>query len=89
MAEKRAKLLEEMDQEFGVSTLVEEEFGQRRQVRLLWQPVGSGEGGTLLSLVLGSQDWVGWAPDSAGPPSSLLGPVQFPGSAGPHRGARH
>uniref|UniRef100_A0A452U2E9 Spliceosome associated factor 1, recruiter of U4/U6.U5 tri-snRNP n=1 Tax=Ursus maritimus TaxID=29073 RepID=A0A452U2E9_URSMA len=28
---KRAKLLEEMDQEFGVSTLVEEEFGQRRQ----------------------------------------------------------
>ncbi|XP_032270781.1 U4/U6.U5 tri-snRNP-associated protein 1 [Phoca vitulina] len=31
LAEKRAKLLEEMDQEFGVSTLVEEEFGQRRQ----------------------------------------------------------
>ncbi|XP_051941139.1 U4/U6.U5 tri-snRNP-associated protein 1 [Hippocampus zosterae] len=31
MAEKRAKLLEEMDQEFGVSTLVEEEFGQRRK----------------------------------------------------------
>ncbi|KAM6158124.1 U4/U6.U5 tri-snRNP-associated protein 1 [Rhynchocyon petersi] len=31
MAEKRAKLLEEMDQEFGVSSLVEEEFGQRRQ----------------------------------------------------------
>ena len=29
-----AKLLEEMDQEFGVSTLVEEEFEQRRQVRL-------------------------------------------------------
>lgn len=28
MAEKRAKLLEEMDQEFGVSSLVEEEFGQ-------------------------------------------------------------
>ncbi|XP_004264438.1 U4/U6.U5 tri-snRNP-associated protein 1 [Orcinus orca] len=32
LAERRAKLLEEMDQEFGVSTLVEEEFGQRRQV---------------------------------------------------------
>ncbi|KFO28386.1 U4/U6.U5 tri-snRNP-associated protein 1 [Fukomys damarensis] len=31
LAEKRAKLLEEMDQEFGISTLVEEEFGQRRQ----------------------------------------------------------
>ncbi|XP_068411563.1 U4/U6.U5 tri-snRNP-associated protein 1 [Eschrichtius robustus] len=31
LAERRAKLLEEMDQEFGVSTLVEEEFGQRRQ----------------------------------------------------------
>ncbi|XP_075408518.1 U4/U6.U5 tri-snRNP-associated protein 1 [Tenrec ecaudatus] len=31
LAEKRAKLLEEMDQEFGVSSLVEEEFGQRRQ----------------------------------------------------------
>uniref|UniRef100_A0A7N5KRK3 U4/U6.U5 tri-snRNP-associated protein 1 n=1 Tax=Ailuropoda melanoleuca TaxID=9646 RepID=A0A7N5KRK3_AILME len=31
LAEKRARLLEEMDQEFGVSTLVEEEFGQRRQ----------------------------------------------------------
>nr|XP_057942758.1 U4/U6.U5 tri-snRNP-associated protein 1 [Doryrhamphus excisus] len=30
MAEKRAKLLEEMDQEFGVSSLVEEEFGQSR-----------------------------------------------------------
>lgn len=30
MAEKRAKLLEEMDQEFGVSSLVEEEFGQRK-----------------------------------------------------------
>ncbi|XP_061684947.1 U4/U6.U5 tri-snRNP-associated protein 1 [Syngnathoides biaculeatus] len=30
MAEKRAKLLEEMDQEFGVSSLVEEEFGQGR-----------------------------------------------------------
>ncbi|XP_061535477.1 U4/U6.U5 tri-snRNP-associated protein 1 [Phycodurus eques] len=30
MAEKRAKLLEEMDQEFGVSNLVEEEFGQGR-----------------------------------------------------------
>ncbi|KAG8508532.1 U4/U6.U5 tri-snRNP-associated protein 1 [Galemys pyrenaicus] len=30
LAEKRAKLLKEMDQEFGVSTLVEEEFGQRR-----------------------------------------------------------
>ncbi|XP_043827319.1 U4/U6.U5 tri-snRNP-associated protein 1 [Dromiciops gliroides] len=31
LAEKRAKLLEEMDQEFGVSSLVEEEFGQRRK----------------------------------------------------------
>ncbi|XP_077379401.1 U4/U6.U5 tri-snRNP-associated protein 1 [Festucalex cinctus] len=31
MAEKRAKLLEEMDQEFGVSNLVEEEFGQGRK----------------------------------------------------------
>ncbi|XP_056657289.1 U4/U6.U5 tri-snRNP-associated protein 1 [Monodelphis domestica] len=31
LAEKRAKLLEEMDQEFGVSTLVEEEFGQKRK----------------------------------------------------------
>lgn len=41
----QAKLLEEMDQEFGVSTLVEEEFGQRRQVRL-WG------GGSSLSLVL-------------------------------------
>lgn len=30
MAEKRAKLLEEMDQEFGVSSLVEEEFGQTK-----------------------------------------------------------
>ncbi|XP_054634106.1 U4/U6.U5 tri-snRNP-associated protein 1 [Dunckerocampus dactyliophorus] len=30
MAEKRAKLLEEMDQEFGVSSLVEKEFGQTR-----------------------------------------------------------
>lgn len=30
MAEKRAKLLEEMDQEFGVSSLVEEEFGQSK-----------------------------------------------------------
>ncbi|XP_066466289.1 U4/U6.U5 tri-snRNP-associated protein 1-like [Tiliqua scincoides] len=32
LAEKRAKLLEEMDQEFGVSTLVEEEFGQKKKV---------------------------------------------------------
>ncbi|XP_015263822.1 PREDICTED: U4/U6.U5 tri-snRNP-associated protein 1 [Gekko japonicus] len=32
MAEKRAKLLEEMDQEFGISSLVEEEFGQRKKV---------------------------------------------------------
>ncbi|XP_029012291.1 U4/U6.U5 tri-snRNP-associated protein 1 [Betta splendens] len=31
MAEKRAKLLEEMDEEFGVSSLVEEEFAQSRQ----------------------------------------------------------
>jgi len=31
MAEKRAKLLEEMDEEFGVSSLVEEEFGQSRK----------------------------------------------------------
>ncbi|XP_022594066.1 U4/U6.U5 tri-snRNP-associated protein 1 [Seriola dumerili] len=30
MAEKRAKLLEEMDEEFGVSSLVEEEFAQSR-----------------------------------------------------------
>ncbi|KAJ3615028.1 hypothetical protein NHX12_018596 [Muraenolepis orangiensis] len=30
LAEKRAKLLEEMDQEFGVSSLVEEEFGQKK-----------------------------------------------------------
>ncbi|XP_074549252.1 U4/U6.U5 tri-snRNP-associated protein 1 [Halichoeres trimaculatus] len=30
MAEKRAKLLEEMDEEFGVSSLVEEDFAQRR-----------------------------------------------------------
>ena len=30
LAEKRAKLLEEMDQEFGVSSLVEEEFAQSR-----------------------------------------------------------
>lgn len=30
MAEKRAKLLEEMDQEFGVSSLVEEEFAHRK-----------------------------------------------------------
>ncbi|XP_039215832.1 U4/U6.U5 tri-snRNP-associated protein 1 [Crotalus tigris] len=32
MAEKRAKLLEEMDQEFGISSLVEEEFGQQKKV---------------------------------------------------------
>lgn len=32
MAEKRAKLLEEMDQEFGVSSLVEEEFGHSKKV---------------------------------------------------------
>lgn len=31
MAEKRAKLLEEMDEEFGVSSLVEEEFAQIKQ----------------------------------------------------------
>ncbi|KAJ7996761.1 hypothetical protein DPEC_G00240370 [Dallia pectoralis] len=31
LAEKRAKLLQEMDEEFGVSTLVEEEFGQAKQ----------------------------------------------------------
>ncbi|KAL4659992.1 U4/U6.U5 tri-snRNP-associated protein 1 [Arapaima gigas] len=31
MAEKRAKLLEEMDEEFGVSSLVEQEFGQAKQ----------------------------------------------------------
>ncbi|KAM4583936.1 U4/U6.U5 tri-snRNP-associated protein 1 [Odontesthes bonariensis] len=31
MAEKRAKLLEEMDQEFGVSSLVEEEFAQTKK----------------------------------------------------------
>ncbi|XP_033825676.1 U4/U6.U5 tri-snRNP-associated protein 1 [Periophthalmus magnuspinnatus] len=31
LAEKRAKLLEEMDQEFGVSDLVEEEFGHSRK----------------------------------------------------------
>lgn len=31
MAEKRAKLLEEMDEEFGVSSLVEEEFAQSRK----------------------------------------------------------
>ncbi|XP_014749544.1 PREDICTED: U4/U6.U5 tri-snRNP-associated protein 1 [Sturnus vulgaris] len=33
LAEKRAKLLEEMDQEFGVSPLVEEEFERRRRER--------------------------------------------------------
>ncbi|XP_062821286.1 U4/U6.U5 tri-snRNP-associated protein 1 isoform X2 [Anolis carolinensis] len=32
LAEKRAKLLEEMDQEFGISSLVEEEFGQKKKV---------------------------------------------------------
>uniref|UniRef100_A0A8C1ZB51 Spliceosome associated factor 1, recruiter of U4/U6.U5 tri-snRNP n=1 Tax=Cyprinus carpio TaxID=7962 RepID=A0A8C1ZB51_CYPCA len=32
MAEKRAKLLEEMDEEFGVSSLVEQEFAQERKV---------------------------------------------------------
>ncbi|XP_067113694.1 U4/U6.U5 tri-snRNP-associated protein 1 [Osmerus mordax] len=32
LAEKREKLLEEMDQEFGVSSLVEEEFGQAKKV---------------------------------------------------------
>ncbi|XP_060912544.1 U4/U6.U5 tri-snRNP-associated protein 1 [Labrus mixtus] len=31
LADKRAKLLEEMDEEFGVSNLVEEEFAQSRQ----------------------------------------------------------
>ncbi|XP_071401689.1 U4/U6.U5 tri-snRNP-associated protein 1 [Centroberyx affinis] len=31
MAEKRAKLLEEMDEEFGVSSLVEQEFGQSKK----------------------------------------------------------
>ncbi|XP_034543222.1 U4/U6.U5 tri-snRNP-associated protein 1 [Notolabrus celidotus] len=31
MAEKRAKLLEEMDEEFGVSSLVEEDFAQSRK----------------------------------------------------------
>ncbi|XP_029360713.1 U4/U6.U5 tri-snRNP-associated protein 1 [Echeneis naucrates] len=31
MAEKRAKLLEEMDEEFGVSSLVEEEFAQSKR----------------------------------------------------------
>ncbi|XP_052393027.1 U4/U6.U5 tri-snRNP-associated protein 1 [Carassius gibelio] len=31
MAEKRAKLLEEMDEEFGVSNLVEEEFAQEKR----------------------------------------------------------
>ncbi|XP_076001362.1 U4/U6.U5 tri-snRNP-associated protein 1 [Genypterus blacodes] len=31
LAEKREKLLEEMDQEFGVSSLVEEEFGQSKK----------------------------------------------------------
>ncbi|KAG5843897.1 hypothetical protein ANANG_G00155770 [Anguilla anguilla] len=31
MAEKRAKLLEEMDEEFGVSNLVEQEFGHGRK----------------------------------------------------------
>ncbi|KAM9362609.1 U4/U6.U5 tri-snRNP-associated protein 1 [Symphorus nematophorus] len=31
MAEKRAKLLEEMDEEFGVSSLVEEDFAQSKQ----------------------------------------------------------
>nr|XP_055036227.1 U4/U6.U5 tri-snRNP-associated protein 1 [Misgurnus anguillicaudatus] len=31
MAEKRAKLLEEMDQEFGVSNLVEQEFAQEKR----------------------------------------------------------
>uniref|UniRef100_A0A8C7WHM6 Spliceosome associated factor 1, recruiter of U4/U6.U5 tri-snRNP n=1 Tax=Oncorhynchus mykiss TaxID=8022 RepID=A0A8C7WHM6_ONCMY len=32
LAEKRAKLLQEMDEEFGVSNLVEEEFGQTKKV---------------------------------------------------------
>lgn len=31
MADKRAKLLEEMDEEFGVSSLVEQEFGQAKK----------------------------------------------------------
>ncbi|CAL8331215.1 unnamed protein product [Lota lota] len=31
LAAKRAQLLEEMDQEFGVSSLVEEEFGQKKK----------------------------------------------------------
>ncbi|XP_075425917.1 U4/U6.U5 tri-snRNP-associated protein 1 [Ascaphus truei] len=31
LAEKRAKLLAEMDEEFGVSNLVEEEFGQKKK----------------------------------------------------------
>ncbi|KAK6305471.1 U4/U6.U5 tri-snRNP-associated protein 1 [Coregonus clupeaformis] len=31
LAEKRAKLLQEMDEEFGVSNLVEEEFGQAKK----------------------------------------------------------
>lgn len=31
LAEKRAKLLEEMDEEFGVSSLVEQEFGQGKK----------------------------------------------------------
>ncbi|CAK6973956.1 U4/U6.U5 tri-snRNP-associated protein 1 [Scomber scombrus] len=31
LAEKRAKLLQEMDEEFGVSSLVEEEFGQSKR----------------------------------------------------------
>ncbi|XP_062867763.1 U4/U6.U5 tri-snRNP-associated protein 1 [Trichomycterus rosablanca] len=31
MAEKRAKLLQEMDEEFGVSNLVEQEFGQSKK----------------------------------------------------------
>lgn len=50
----QAKLLEEMDQEFGVSTLVEEEFGQRRQVRLQWW-----RGTGALSWVLRSRGWAG------------------------------
>ncbi|KAK2510646.1 hypothetical protein Q9966_016839 [Columba livia] len=33
LADKRAKLLEEMDQEFGVSTLVEEDFMRRKMER--------------------------------------------------------
>lgn len=85
-----------MDQEFGVSTLVEEEFGQRRQVKLQQlgggggvEPGVGGWGRGVLSLVLGSQGLVGRAPDPAGPSASLLGPVQCPGPAGPHRGACH